>query len=140
MPKYLITFIKQEANTLLEYNDDGYLIKYELTPGTFEKLQFAFLSSKFPKNLVNIQHWIDAKLPNVVIKVVDEDLSFERFYNLYDHKISKRSRAESAWNALSKVDKALAIAYLPKYETHLRKTGVNKKYPETYLNSEVWNN
>jgi hypothetical protein len=140
MPKYIITFTKQEANALFEYNDEGFLMKYELTPGTFDKLQFAWLFSRFPRTLELLEKWKVWNVPNVTIKKVEEDLSFQRFYDLYDHKISKRSRAETAWNALSRANKALAIAYLPKYEAHLRKTSQNKKYPETYLNSEAWNN
>lgn len=140
MPKYIITFTKQDANALLEYNDEGYLLKYELTPGTFDKLQFAWFFSRFPRTLELLEKWKVWNVPNVTIKKVEEDLSFERFYNLYNHKVSKRVRAENIWNAMTNANKALAIAYIPKYEAYLRQSSVNKKYPETYLNSEVWNN
>lgn len=140
MPKYLITFTKQDANALLEYNEDGYLTKYELTPGSFDKLQFAWFFSRFPRTLEILEKWKVWNIPNVVIKKVEEDLSFEAFYNKYAFKVGKRSRAEKNWNAMTNANKALAIAYIPKYEAFLRETGYNKKYPEFYLTEERWNN
>lgn len=140
MPKFIMTFTNQAANALLEYNEAGYLIKYELTPGAFEQEQFDWLFARFPRSLAHLQKWIDWKLPNVEIKKSEEDLSFKRFYDLYNHKVSKRERAEKSWEALSDADKALAIAYLPKYNNYLLESRVNKKFPETYLNSKMWNN
>lgn len=140
MSKYLMKFPNSKANAVLEYNDEGHLLKYELEPGTFEPAQFEFLTRFFPKTEGLINQWITAKYANVVIQQVDEDLSFERFYNTYDYKISKRSTAEKSWNKLSDANKLLALKFIPKYEAQLRKTGVGKKYPETYLNQMIWNN
>jgi hypothetical protein len=140
MSKYLIKFPKSSASAVAEYNDEGHLLSYTLEPGTFEKTQFEFLTRNFPKSEALMNKWILAKFANVVIQQVDEDLSFERFYNTYDYKISKRSTAEKSWNKLSDTNKLLALKFIPKYEAQLRKTGIGKKYPETYLNQEIWNN
>lgn len=140
MSKYLITFEKQNATALCEYNELGYLVRYELTPGAFEDKQFEYLAQKFPRKLVHIEQWKQAKLPNVTIRIAEEDLSFERFYDLYAHKVSKRSRAENIWKAMPNTERAKALAYIAKYERYLLDSGVNKKYPETYLNAQLWNN
>lgn len=140
MPKYIITFAKQEANALLEYNDDGYLIKYELTPGTLDNSQFVWIFSRFPRKLEFLERWKKWNIDNVIIKKLDEDLSFDAFYNRYNYKVSKRSRSENIWKVMTDANKALALAYIQKYERFLLDTGANKKYPETYLNSEAWNN
>jgi hypothetical protein len=140
MPKYLITFTNQAAEALLEYNEDGYLMKYELTPGSFDKLQFAWFFSRFPRTLDLLEKWKEWKVANVVIKKVEEDLSFERFYDLYAYKVSKRSRAENIWKAMPNTERSKAIAHIPKYEKLLRETKQNKQYPETFLNAAAWNN
>jgi len=140
MPKYLITFTKQDANALLEYNDEGFLMKYELTPGTFDKLQFAWFFSRFPRTLELLEKWKFWNVPNVTIKKVEEDLSFDRFYDLYAYKVSGRKDSEKIWNKMSDTERAKAIAHIPKYDMLLFKTGQNKKYPERYLNTAQWNN
>lgn len=140
MSKHLITFEKQNATALCEYNELGYLVRFELTPGTFEEKQFEYLAQKFPRKIVHIAQWKEAQLPNVSIRKVEEDLSFERFYDLYAHKVSKRSRAENIWKAMPDTERAKAIAHIPKYEKLLRDTNQNKLYPESFLNRAAWNN
>jgi hypothetical protein len=76
----------------------------------------------------------------VEILQLKEDLSFEAFYNKYNHKVSKKSRAEKIWETMNETERAKAIAYIAKYERYLLDSGVNKKYPETYLNAQLWNN
>lgn len=140
MPKILIEFPSQEASGLFDYNNEGYLLNYTLTPGRFEQVHFDFLFKRFPKNLVMMKAWMEEKFPNVTFKIIEEDLSFDAFYNKYAHKVSKRSVAEKVWKNMPDTERAKAIAFIPIYQQHLLKTNVNKKYPETYLNSEMWNN
>lgn len=138
--KYLLEFTNYQAKALVEYNADGFLIKFELDPGTFEEKQFVFMTDKFPKTIKHMQALISWKLPNVRISELKQDLSFEAFYNAYAYKVSKRSTAENAWKKLPDPEKAKAIAYIPVYDRFLGEKKINKKYPETYLNSEMWNN
>ncbi|MBN9293764.1 MAG: hypothetical protein J0G96_07285 [Flavobacteriia bacterium] len=138
--KYLIDFPSQKASALFEYNSEGLLIKYELTPGVFESEHYCFLASKFPFNTKNIESWQQSKMRNVIIRQIAEDLSFERFYELYDQKFGKKQRAKAIWDSLSDIEKAKAIAFIPKYNQHLAQTGFAKKNAETYLNQQIWNN
>lgn len=140
MSKYLIEFKSVDASALFEYDEDGYLIKYSIDKGKMLAEQSKWVNDQFPYNTTRLQPWIKFKNPNIKVKAVEEDLSFAAFYDRYGHKVSKRSIAEKAWERLDDVNKAKAIAYIAVYETHLAKTKVNKKYPETYLNSDMWNN
>lgn len=140
MPKYLMNFKNREASAILEFNEEGYLIKYELTPGTFDEKAYDLFFSNFPININWINTWKQQKFKNLEITELKQDLSFETFYNRYNHKVSKRSKAEHVWNRMADTEKAKALAYIAKYDKFLSESKVNKKYPETYLNSEMWNN
>ncbi len=140
MSKFLMTFPKSEASALLEYDDAGFLLKYELTPGTFQPAQFEFMFARFPSKFSLLEKWIESKFPNVSISLVQEDLSFENFYNLYANKVSKKATAEKIWSKMPDTEKAKAIKYIQWYDQRLRMSGINKKYPESYLNAQEWNN
>lgn len=138
--KFLMFFKRHNASALLEYNDLGYLVNYELTPGSFEKAQYDFLLQKLPRTIAQLEAFRTWKLQNVRITTVQADLSFDAFYNAYAHKVSKRSASDNIWKKMPDAERAKAISYIPTYDTYLRESRVNKKYPETYLNSEMWNN
>lgn len=138
--KYLVKFTRFNASALFEYNAHGFLVLYELVPGEFQDPQYGYLKKAFPKTLEQMQNMISAKLPNVRITEVQPDLSFDAFYNLYNYKVGKRSRAMNNWERMSDTEKAKAIAYIPVYMRRISETGYNKKYPEFYLSAEEWNN
>lgn len=140
MPKYLIEFKKSAASALLEYNDQGYLIKYELEPGAFEKAQFEYFLSRFPRNIDFLNKWKTEGPAGTKVKLVEEDLSFEAFYDAYANKVSKKATAEKIWNKMPDSERVKAIKYIQVYDQRLRQTSINKKYPETYLNHQEWNN
>lgn len=72
---------------------------------------------------------------------VEEDLSFERFWKLYNHKIGNKKRAESLWVKLPQIQKVNAIKYIKTYDNMLKlQNGIAKLYPETYLHQTRWNN
>jgi hypothetical protein len=133
-------FTRFQATALFSYNANGLLTAYNLTEGTFEQQQFDFFFKHFPKTIKQLQTLREWKLKNVRISEVQPDISFDAFYNAYAHKISKRKTAETVWEKMPDTEKIKAIAYIPTYDRYLRESKVNKKYPETYLNSEMWNN
>lgn len=140
MPKYLIEFKKSAASALLEYNEDGYLVKYELEPGAFGKVQFEYFLKHFPKNINFLNAWKTEGPGGTKVKLVEEELTFEAFYDAYANKVSKKATAEKIWNKMPNPERAKAIKYIQVYDQRLRQTSINKKYPETYLNAQEWNN
>jgi len=140
MKQYILTFKNQNATVILTYNETGWLQKFEIEPGTFAKEHYDFLFSHFPAHTDILQQWIKSKFKNVRISSLERDLSFKTFYDAYNYKVSKRKTAERIWEKMNDVERAKAIDYIKSYEIHLIKTSINKKCPETYLNSEMWNN
>jgi hypothetical protein len=68
------------------------------------------------------------------------EVTFEMFWNKYDEKDrSSKKKAETKWQRMSREQKILAYAHIPTYFKNIP-GGVAKKYAETYLNSELWNN
>lgn len=139
MPKYLMEFKDSNASVLVEYDQLGLLTKFELSPGTFNEVQLQYLNKNFPKKQEHLD-WYKTNVVKCKIKEVDEDLSFERFWNEFDYKVGNKSRALKLWTALPNPDKAKALKFMATYDTQLAMTKVNKMYPETYLHQQRWNN
>jgi len=133
-------FTKHKASCVLEYNDMGYLIKYDFEPGTFDQDEYKLFFSNFPITEPKIETWRKQGFKTLKIEKIEVDLSFDAFYEKYSHKVGKRSRAEKIWETMNENERAKAIAYIYKYERYIIQSGVNKKHAESYLNSEIWNN
>lgn len=69
-----------------------------------------------------------------------EELTFEMFWNRYNEKThSSKRKAQLKWNRMSKQQQILAYMHITAYFKSIP-SGIAKKYAETYLNSEIWNN
>lgn len=72
---------------------------------------------------------------------VPEDLSFNRFWETYNYKIGNKKRAEQLWKALTDEEKIQVLLAIPKYDRWLKtKNGIEKLYPETFLNQRRFEN
>ena len=77
---------------------------------------------------------------NSVFTKQTKELTFEDFYNKYDEKaLSSKKKTQIRWNNMKKATQIKAFMYINKYFQNLP-SGVRKKYAETYLNSEIWEN
>lgn len=134
--RYAFTHPAIDGQVIFEYGN-GLLILYELE-GAIESKVLHLLLLKLPikENMLSqISTNHQAKIVELEI-----DLSFERFMATYKHRPAGYSKkvAEQRWNKLSKSDKQEAIKYIAKYDRELSRTGVAKKYPETYLSQKIW--
>lgn len=77
--------------------------------------------------------YIVMKHPKCTVQPIEEDLSFESFWERYDLKVGKKDRAKKLWAQLSDLDKHKALKVIPKYNNWLIEKNINKVYPETYL-------
>ncbi len=138
MSKYVLRSNKLNGTLLFEYDDQG-VIKEFVKDAKMDEHQLAYLMLNFPvtESLLKKQ----AKNNNWKLSLVDQDLSFDNFWQTYAYKVGNKKRAERLWNALSKANKAKALDYLTRYETFLlQNPSISKLYPETYLNQQRWNN
>ena len=138
--KYLMQFTKHKASCVLEYNEEGALVKCDFLPGTFDQQEYKLFFNNFPTTESKIAVWKKQNFKTLKIEKFKEDLDFNNFYNKYNHKLSKRSRSEAIWKVIDNNEKAKAIAFISTYDKYLAQSGVAKMNPETYLKSEMWNN
>ena len=81
-----------------------------------------------------------AKTVNTITVVeIDQAVTFEMFWLHYDDKIrSSKKRSEKLWTKLPAHEQVKAYYYIPTYNRN--RGTAEKKYCETYLNAELWNN
>jgi hypothetical protein len=73
-------------------------------------------------------------------KLVELLATFEMFWRRYDDKLnSSKKRSEIKWNKMSKVEQQRAYDFIPTYFNNIP-YGTRRKFAETYLNAELWNN
>lgn len=67
------------------------------------------------------------------------NITFDLFWDKYDKKAkSSKKKALKVWNRLTESNQVKAFYFIQTYDTNRDFT--DKKYAETYLNSELWNN
>jgi hypothetical protein len=139
MKTFTFTAASFEGEVIIEFNDFGVLQKFDSSGANMSAEQQKFLLTKLPIYVDDVKRVL-LKSPTAVFTEIDQQVSFEQFWNRYDEKIrSSRKRAEKVWKRLSKTDRLKAYRFITKYEQTLY-PGTAKKYAETYLNAEMWNN
>ncbi len=137
MQNYSLTSDRFSGEILFTYNENDELYCLEIRAQLTQE-QWAWLYEHLPIKFIQLQEMIKVKGSTMKVTQIEPDLSFERFYKLYNYKVGKKE-AENAWNRLSKANKVKAIAAIRKYEQWLSKSSIAKLYPATYLNQERFN-
>lgn len=138
MRTFLLTATAWTGEIELRYNELDLLINCDLSRAQLSQQQHVWFLRRLPVELVALQELIRNSTARMV--EVNQEITFESFWNRYNDKVrSSRKKAERIWNRLSKADQAKAYAYISTYDAS-RSAGVAKKYAETYLNAELWNN
>src|ERR1700748_1607572 len=98
MKKYILTSPKFQGQVTYGYNDDGDIVFYnnEILDAVVVKWMKRFM----PIDAAELERFRD-KVSATIVEV-PEDLSFERFWAVYDKKIN-RKRAEPLFDKLSEV-------------------------------------
>lgn len=65
------------------------------------------------------------------------ELSFEKFWNLYDKKVGDKEKVKPKWNALNDENKKFIMAYIPNYKNS-QPDKIYRKNPMTFLNQKGW--
>lgn len=139
MSQYIIKITDIEGYITAGYNDNGHLNFISLTECEPTDVQRRNILDRIPRSATDLLDW-QKKYPKVSIKEVPVDLSFERFWNLYNYKQGKKSKAEKLWSQLSEEVKAIALVAVPKYNKWLGTKSIDKAYPETWLAQCRWEN
>lgn len=118
------------------FSDNELLDKMSNHADLTEKQQ-VFLLQNMPKEIQELEK---LKTSNVTITEVNQDITFDMFWNRYDDKLnSSKKRTERKWDKMNPADQARAYLFISRYFANIP-AGTRKKYAETYLNDELWNN
>lgn len=138
MREFLYKGKQTTVQILFKYADNGFLIAFECE-GPVTPIQLKWLYDNMPKEIEDLD--LLRKKYGITIIEVEPDLSFDNFYNTYNYKVGNKKRAESLWNSLTKIEKALALSKIKSYAQWLRlRPNQDKAYPETYLSQRRYEN
>ena len=134
--KATLTSTKFDGNIVMVFNRFSRLVYFSIRAMLTDE-QHEFFVENAPVTISNLNRFKTSQ--NVTIKYEDLDISFDGFYDTYDHRTrSSRIRSEKAWNKLSVADKVEAIEYIPIYNDLCAKDGTARKYAENYIQDKVW--
>lgn len=140
--KYLLSSKKNGDLASFSYNENGIIQQIQFHQELSEQ-QFLFLSTRAYKSshLSFLLEMLLTKDQSAYLEEISPDLSFERFWETYDHKVGKKARVKKKWDSMPPEERVKALKHLKKYSYFLAQNPtIAKKYPETYLNAEEWNN
>jgi hypothetical protein len=139
MKIYTLTSTAFDGEVLFEFDHAGYLVKFDTGAANLSEQQQLWLLKKMPRHLAHIKQVLGDS-DTASLTEVKEDITFDQFWNRYDEKVrSSKKRSQAIWNRMSKTQRLKAFRYIGKYEINIP-NGVAKKYAESYLRAELWNN
>lgn len=119
-----------------KFNNYGLLDSMNIHADLSEKQQI-FLLQNMPREVAELDR---LKSPMATITEVKQEVTFEMFWERYDDKLnSSKKRTLQKWSKMTPSDQARAYWFIGKYLGSLPQ-GTRKKFAETYLNAELWNN
>ncbi|MDR1846730.1 MAG: hypothetical protein LBR17_01250 [Bacteroidales bacterium] len=129
---------KFKGEIILEYDAvTELLIKADLTGAELNSEQHHRFLQWLPKTIAVIAE-LQQKKSGLIF--TDKEVTFEMFWNRYDDRLnSSKKRTMAKWQKMSKAEQLKAYFYIQKYFLSIP-AGTRKKYAETYLNAELWNN
>ena len=139
MKIYTLTSDHFTGEVVFEFNDSGYLVNFDARKAVLSDKQLNFISESMPRHLSQIKNVLD-KSKSARFTEIKQEVSFEMFWNRYNSKDrSSKKRTLARWNRMSKTQQVKAFNHIGKYELTL-KPGIDRKYAESYLNAELWEN
>jgi hypothetical protein len=139
MSLYSLTSTAFDGEVLFEFNEAGILQKFDTSAAQLSEQQQIWILKKMPKHLAHVK-MILGDSETATLTELKQDVTFEMFWNRYNEKVrSSKKKAERIWNRLTKTNQVKAFRGIQTYERNIP-GGVLKKYAETYLGAELWNN
>lgn len=137
---YLFTSSSFEGAVVFEFDADGFLIRYDITEAQLSEAQKVFILQKLPKSIGAIEALLAKAKGSKLVAQKASAVTFQQFWDKYNEKArSSKKKAETTWKRLSQVQRDRAYNLIDTYFKSIP-PGIAKKYAETYLNAELWNN
>lgn len=139
MKTYHFTSNQFTGHVELTYTDEGRLTGYNIH-AQLSALQHDFFVRSTPPTLTEFKQLLKDHESKATLTEVKQELTFDLFWNRYNEKIrSSKKKTLKLWERMPKAEQLKAFNFITRYEQSLL-PGVAKKYAETYLNAELWNN
>ena len=142
MKKILLSSKKYGEMASFEYDNDELLKELRIL-ASLQKSQINVIAANCttPTDLAMLVEFIQKKDSTAIIEEIAENLSFERFWEEYNHKVGKKAQVQKKWESMPDTEKAKALKHIKKYNFFLaERPNIERKYPQTYLNAQEWNN
>lgn len=140
MKRYSITSEKFAGEITAAFDDRRELVGLDMSEAEMTVQQKNWLMANKPSTedkLFEMQR--DSKWMKITL-IPESIVSFEMFWQRYDDKInSSKKRAKQKWEKMKESERIKAFNYVGRYFASIPQE-TRKKYAETYLNAELWNN
>lgn len=136
---FILTSTQFEGDVILEFNEQDRIARFDMTAAKLSVQQQDYILNGLPKEASEIERLI-LHSKTARLTEINRDITFEMFWDKYNEKVrSSRKRAQTKWIKMKKSEQIKAYNFISKYESNIL-PGTEKKYAETYLNAELWNN
>lgn len=135
MKKYIL-ISKSYTGEIVFIFAEGILAMFDIRGAELNDQQRTWVLEHLPRD----EQALELYNKMFTITVVEQAVTFEQFWNRYDDKEhSSKKRTLAKWNKMPASEQVKAYNYIRKYNSTIL-PGCAKKYAETYLNAELWNN
>ena len=139
--KFLITTTLSPDGIVYYYSESGLFVGVKIMQETLSEPQRKSILNTLHTNVDAFLSWAKMFSKDSGAEVVElqQDITFNMFWTKYNDKDrSSKKRSLALWTKLDKANQVKAYYHYDKYN---RKRGnAEKKYCETYLSAELWNN
>jgi hypothetical protein len=140
MKTYLLTSTKWAGEIELRYDDGGWLTGYDYRAELSEE-QRAWFLNYMPRRLIDLQPMVKTTHTAKLTEMPEKEVTFGMFWERYDDAAtSSRKRTLKKWEKMAKSEQIKAYRHIYTYFAAISRGNTRKKYAETYLNDELWNN
>lgn len=140
MKRYSITSEKFAGEITAAFDDRRELVGLDMSGAEMTVQQKNWLMANKPSTedkLFEMQR--QSKWMKIML-IPESIVTFEMFWQRYDDKLnSSKKRTKQKWEKMKESERIKAFNYVGRYFASIPQ-GTRKKYAETYLNAELWNN
>jgi hypothetical protein len=137
---YIMSGTTFKGAITFQFNPEGLLLKYDCSEATMSKEQLEWLTEQLPRTLKELKQVLTKAKGAKLQKLPPQTVDFEIFWSKYNEKVrSNKKRSLKIWTKLTKTEQLKAFLFIDQYDRNIP-NGVARKYCETYLNAELWNN
>lgn len=137
---YTVTRKNGDFVWVFKYDLNGILAAFEVLDGmmTESHVDWLYLKGFFPYRQMHIETWGRKFKDQFSIVIGEPDLSFDRLWEDFGHKMHKKQAVE-AFNKCRNADRVKVFQAVPGYRKYLSRTGIASTSLERFIKKEYYN-